>query len=358
MHGEQAVPAVQIEEVQIDGTLDLNCGSRMGFILMNVSTSRQGTFVLTDWTRGAMEMREDSLNMYSNTVLINCQLKGGAVFRGSVNMTQFSNVSVGQKLHLDKSALDTKKTRLQYDFNEVQLDDSIRILLEPGSSMESLQPKLSNLRKVFLETFGGKISDRQGLEFVADNYDVLLLYAEDYKTSNEELRSEVLSWLQYRNTTGERLFLGEAKNRESYRDLLRYLQLEYLELTVRNGYQGGPRFLLVSMLVLLFFAVLYCVGFHKTIVAYVLSDATVLPAQPELFRERRSIARLMFDFFVCVWFSMVVFISPRFPAKFFRFSKWLLILVIFQWLLGLLLILTFIVKIAANYPFVKVLLGL
>jgi hypothetical protein len=117
----------------------------------------------------------------------------------------------------------------------------------------------------------------------------------------------------------------------------------------------------------LLFALVFRIFYPKELLAYYKVDdqqaADMLRKRPlpanHLKRPIRYIFQL-FDatLFRSIYFSFVLFFTPRFSSGYFAIGKSVLRWIIFEWLLGVAFVLLFLFYIASEYPIVTKLIGL
>ncbi|SEL62851.1 hypothetical protein SAMN04488505_102713 [Chitinophaga rupis] len=139
--------------------------------------------------------------------------------------------------------------------------------------------------------------------------------------------------------------------------ILKYNFLEYL---VGNGYHGEASFFPSALLFILLFTILYNIWFVRDVQAYILkiNEKSGHNEPAVISKEKKTALDAAVTFAQCFWMSVIVFLNPRFPAAYFRFRNSFMIVVVIEWLIGLVMIILFLIFIASKYAFVKTLLGI
>lgn len=168
---------------------------------------------------------------------------------------------------------------------------------------------------------------------------------------NEELRDELTRRWEHEETITEIRYFRENMF-TPFSNFFKYSWYSFLEAVVGNGYQGENRFFITVMSFVLFFAVVYFLGFNREI-TYLLSK--IENEDPPQYVTRKY---NLVTFVKCLWVSFYVFITPKFAASFFHQQRSFFFWLLAEWIIGVSLIVLFLVFIASNYSFVKALIGL
>jgi hypothetical protein len=138
-------------------------------------------------------------------------------------------------------------------------------------------------------------------------------------------------------------------------------KLSFLESAVGNGYLGGGNFAVSSLLIILLFALAYYLFYRREFIEYINWENEEKEKSNKNKRkksevyDRRNQAK---NFAKCFWKSFYIYFSPKFNFSYFNLPTSLWIIVVMEWLIGILMILLFLIYVAATYPFIRNLLGL
>lgn len=170
----------------------------------------------------------------------------------------------------------------------------------------------------------------------------------------EELRNEALARLKYQ------LIQLQRTNPET--PWLDKTVLDILQVVVRNGYKGGGQFFFTSLLIVAIFSLIYQSRFMADVSVMVKGDrlkpdardskASLLSKVSGLFLSR------VLEFFEAMWFSVYIFLSPKFPSEIFKRSPVFQLIATVEWVFGVGMIIVYFVYIASNYAFIRSLLGI
>lgn len=134
-----------------------------------------------------------------------------------------------------------------------------------------------------------------------------------------------------------------------------YVWYSLLEKVVGNGYHGEIRFVKTVFWVILLFSWAYFFFFQKE----VFSILDPPPPANTLGPEQKPVKGLQFVAYAkCLWLSFVIFITPKYSSAYLQYRLAFIIVLSLEWVLGLVLIVLFLVYIAAAYPFIKSIVGL
>jgi hypothetical protein len=334
-------PKFQISNGQISDLFIL-IGREAAFLFEN-GTSFKGQL-------NVIELTPSSLLNFDNG------LKGLYVFENShITISQYSQI---ETFHLPLSTL--KNTSITY----VQKDGLDLVYQEEG-----LEGRLH-----FIEhgkNYCGWMNDKY-CKRIMDSLSGSALYYENLNNKLQAIRdevndrnisdirrkNEVIEWIDYQHNFFRREYLSNKKDK-SLSERGELLWLSIIQATVKSGYEGGWRFAL-WMFGIVFGFTIYFMFFNRRLISeYVTYDTIGDSQQLQLnFRKRRSFFNWILDLFRCLWFSFIIFISLKFPAKLFRLPNRVLFVLIIEWLIGLFLMIIFIVYIVAKYPFIKTLFGI
>ncbi len=150
-------------------------------------------------------------------------------------------------------------------------------------------------------------------------------------------------------------------------NILKYYWLCFLEKVVNFGYEGEMNFFGTCLMVILLFSLIYAFLYQREVTSHLTKSTTTTEksnyftreeVEEKSFWQKFGVRVFAMDLFRAFYFSFIVFFSPRFPMTYFNFSKGLVRIVIFEWLLGIFFIILFFVYIAGNYPIITKLLGI
>jgi uncharacterized protein YjbI with pentapeptide repeats len=207
----------------------------------------------------------------------------------------------------------------------------------------------------------------------------VIKYVNNQEKAPKDLKDDVTERLNYQLT---RLEMHHAIG-------WRLIWLEFLELVVRNGYNGGMQFFSFLLSLVFLFAVLFFFLFRSELKLYIVEDKFIedtrtvqkplserlgslkdivrpsryatkefwLQCREDLSRSLKWLLQPM-RFAEAMWFSAFVFLSFKFNRDYFKFSRGLRIVVIIEWSAGLGLIAIYLIYSASRYAFVKALLGM
>lgn len=177
-------------------------------------------------------------------------------------------------------------------------------------------------------------------------------YVNDQQTAPKDLRDEALSRLNYQLVQLDRRYSQST---------IEKLWLGFLELVVRNGYHGGGNFAIVVSVLVVVFAFGYCLHHQNELDAFIKQGKFISEGgdQEAHAPESRPVRKEPFLRTIrSLWFSIYIFITPKFDKQYFKFSGGLQRLVITEWMIGLGMIGIYLVYIATKFAFVKALLGI
>ncbi|HVD97701.1 MAG TPA: hypothetical protein VNB90_05810 [Cytophagaceae bacterium] len=177
---------------------------------------------------------------------------------------------------------------------------------------------------------------------------------------NDALQQETVGWLNFQNRTFQNKVTEEKLNAAlTFDNIFTWLSEEYLYHVVNYGYKGEKKFITVTLIVILFFTLVFFIGYFSVIDEYVSTDK-VARRKWILFTKvlpRKDVWEYSVSFLRCFWFSFVVLLNPRFPSRYFSFHKTLVLIISLEWIIGVVLVCTYLIHIASQYPFVKAIVG-
>jgi len=177
---------------------------------------------------------------------------------------------------------------------------------------------------------------------------------------NDALQQETVGWLNFQNRTFQNKVTEEKLNAAlTFDNIFTWLSEEYLYHVVNYGYKGEKKFITVTLIVILFFTLVFFIGYFSVIDEYVSTDK-VAKRKWILFTKvlpRKDVWEYSVSFLRCFWFSFVVLLNPRFPSRYFSFHKTLVLIISLEWIIGVVLVCTYLIHIASQYPFVKAIVG-
>ncbi len=184
--------------------------------------------------------------------------------------------------------------------------------------------------------------------------DIKLAYNQDH-----DLITELENRYRHEQLTFNMYYLW---NNPSWANIAELFRLGFLESVVGNGYRGGDNFIVSSVLIILFFTLIYYFLFRQSFIAYINAedqDAKKRPGKDRKQKNDRYDPRdYTKNFLKCFWKSFHIFLTPKFSRTYFSFPNPLFIIVAIEWLIGVFMIILFLIYIAATYPFIRSLLGL
>ncbi len=181
----------------------------------------------------------------------------------------------------------------------------------------------------------------------------LIQYVNSNSNASEGLREESLARLNYQAVQLKR------SNTESW---FERAKLDFLQLVVRNGYGGGGQFVISCLLVTLFFSVVYQLKYPADIAALIETDKQETknlpaPAGGTVRKFHTSLLKSILNFVQSMWFSVYVFLSPKFPSEIFPRTPSFQLVASLEWGMGICMMIIYFVYIASNYGFIRSLLG-
>lgn len=275
-----------------------------------------------------------------------------------------SRTSVHIMLQLDETDFEDQAYNKNQNLKKLFLSPGAIIFLNNSQNLTEYELNLSQLQNAKFMFSPSRVSVENPdnhYPAIQQQIEYIKQYTSNYPTANQTQKEDVLAWLDYQaeNYRREyyRIYLNENGNR------WKLFTSTTLEILVRNGYRGEWRFCGWSALLILLFAAIYTLFFRTTVDAYVVNEEFINPANPKPSRlkpEHKTSphTNYLLSTMRSVWFSFVVFINPRFPSKYFKFYKSLLLIIIAEWAIGLFMLIIFAWFIAAKFPFIKALFGL
>jgi hypothetical protein len=217
------------------------------------------------------------------------------------------------------------------------------------------------------------VSDWNRIEFFFDKMEE---YVE--KKGDGDNKKSSLRHLDYQRRQYERAYLWHSKQ------YFPWFWSFLLQNTVRHGYRGELTFVIVSLLLVLLFAILYYSFFTYPIIKERLHKPGYILASVESLEERRreiheesqlpwyekfrfwvkhkNLGRHRIQHFIsCYICAFELFFKPQFPSRFLGESDKSLSLVVtlfVNWLIGALMLILALIYIASQYSFVEKFLGL
>jgi tetratricopeptide (TPR) repeat protein len=193
-------------------------------------------------------------------------------------------------------------------------------------------------------------------EKAVEYFEKLIDYYHEKKDIPDETRKDITEWLAYQQTLYQEKQV--ATQSFSVGKIFRLVKMKFLRLTVNYGYKGEWKFTYTLLLFILAWSIVYLSLFAKEVVLYIYSPPKEEKNHiQDITQTQKDNISLLKLFFMCCWFSFIVFANPKFPSQYFLFSKrmfkWLLV----EWMMGLFLLILFIVYIASKYSFIQKLFG-
>jgi hypothetical protein len=247
-----------------------------------------------------------------------------------------------------------------YGLSGLYVLDSSWITVNQYSHPESFRLPVSTLKNASIDFRDGNaaVGDPLHFEHLQNLFQSLRDEVSGREISDVTRKNDVIDWIDYQLDFHRRQYLRHKEDKK-LSERFELFWLNFVEATVRSGYKGEARFCAWLFSLVFLFALVYLVFFRRTIYEYVTHEAIIEERQLQIqFPHRKKWGEVMIDLFRCLWFSFVLFITPRFHSKYFRFHRKLLAVMIVEWTIGLLLMIIFVVYIASKYPFVKTLFGI
>ncbi|WP_147243403.1 hypothetical protein [Chitinophaga flava] len=257
---------------------------------------------------------------------------------------------------------DSSKTN--NNFYYTHLSSGLNIILNPSNfnlSGFNINPvSIGELNFMYCQTNSAiSMRSKAFLENANSFYDKVIDDIKFTYSRNQDLVNELENKYRHEQLGFKIVYLC---HNPSVKNLLELYRIIFLELAVGNGYRGGVNFLTCCFLIIIFFTFSYYFLFRKTFIEYIDAENEEKNERTNKSKKRK---RSSYDpkdhiknFLKCLWKSFHIFWGYKFNGTYFSFPTPLLILVIMEWLMGFLMILIFMVYIAANYPFIRNLLGL
>ncbi|MBX7151837.1 hypothetical protein K1X84_09380 [bacterium] len=172
--------------------------------------------------------------------------------------------------------------------------------------------------------------------------------------ASEELRNDVLARLKYQVIQLQRVNPETSSWDRAV--------LGILEIIVRNGYEGGGQFFLSSLLIVVFFSLIYQSRYMTDVTFMVKGEYAKNEQQEPKSGLLKKVGGLfltrLLDFFQAMWFSVYIFLSPKFPSEIFQRSSIFQLIATVEWMFGICMMIVYFVYIASNYAFIRSLLGI
>lgn len=214
-------------------------------------------------------------------------------------------------------------------------------------SGDSLVNPFADFRQEDLEVV--KLKYRQINDYIKTNFK-----SDDLLGSNQQ---KVSNWFFYQAKQYEKVYYKQHSP-------FRYYWLCFLERVVNFGYEGETNFFTACLGLVFVFCLLYKIFYQEQINSHLNKEHETSKSENYFTRgEKRSgwKSLLLFfnlDFFKSLYFSFIIFFSPKFYSSYFNFSKGLASMIIIEWCLGIFFIVLFLIYIAGNYPIITKLLGM
>lgn len=260
--------------------------------------------------------------------LSNCLLKRTVIFE-NCNFDKYKTKIFDEAYFLEKSTL------------EIPVDFSL------------FNYSLQNICNITFTT-QEPLTDIKYYEFQSWFYRLKSKISIQYENSPQKISA--IEKIEYQENLLEKI---HAKNTNSY---LKYFQKLFVEYTVNYGYKGEKNIVLWALSTILIFSFLYFLLRSETIKNYILLETITQDSQtiklPWKELLKRSSKNQFIIFFQCIWFSLVVFVNPRFPSKYFKFDQNLLLIILAEWLMGLVLVMMYLYFIASKYPLFRTLINI
>lgn len=374
------VDSVRIENSHVSG-IDFSGSTFWKPVLINrVSASNQLNFSKILFNRSRIDLSVRSFFSLTESYISDIDMSD-AIFnvpaffnrtffgsRLSFYHTQFlkgsdlSEANFANSMNLNGATF-KKFTRLRnIDFHENDVDRARALipglsLLENADLADSVSPdenivkyglNLVTLKQVWFDLSAFNVNEAERL------LSSLIQNVNANANAPEELRNDALARLKY-----QVIQLQRINPETSALDKAIY---GILEIIVRNGYEGGARFFLTSLIVIVFFSILYQSRY--------MADVTVMVKGEHVKTETKEmksglfakvsghfLARLL-EFFQAMWFSVYIFLSPKFPSEIFQRSSVFQLIATIEWVFGVCMMIVYFVFIASNYAFIRSLLGI
>jgi hypothetical protein len=249
---------------------------------------------------------------------------------------------------------------LSRDDNLIKLLDKIN-LDETTLDEAEFKPEVEDLDNIL------KINFQREMSF-KDFFDKEITYKKHvdlyYDNINKQIKDDTLIKAEYKELLYSRF--NNRKEKYAFYYYLMNIQKSPLNIvyTIKNlillptvninGYYGEYNFFICSFLIIIYFAFfIYFRKYRTLIYSYIVND------EFSTLKGKEKKGSGFSDFFKSLWFSCVVFINPKFPAKYFKFSnESFLKAIVIEWIIGLIIVIIFLVFVASKFPIVAKLLAI
>ncbi|WP_212001837.1 pentapeptide repeat-containing protein [Chitinophaga sp. HK235] len=257
---------------------------------------------------------------------------------------------------------DSLKTNNSFYYSH--LSSGLNIILNPSNfnlSNFNINPvSIGELNFMYCQTNSAiSMRSKAFLENVNSFYDKLIDDIKFTYSRNQDLVNELENKYRHQQLGFKVVYLW---HNPSIKNLLELYWISFLELAVRNGYKGGGNFLMSCFFIITLFTLLYYFLFRKTFIAYIDTENEEKKESANKSKKRKKSPYdpkdYIKNFLKCFWKSFYIFFDYKFSKTYFSFPNPLLIVVIMEWLMGVFMIVIFLIYVAANYPFIRNLLGL
>lgn len=341
---------------------ELNITTEYSVRLETVNFSGKTNIIFNDYSSGESLALPHNFEG-SNFFMVRGSFSGHTEFSGDLSKFKFRNVAIHDTISLSSvllpedslynSAVDALSS-ISFP-GEAQSD--IYIQLYPSEHTAALSFRPASVRKmipIYRVLPGmGELSWHD----VDDALEATIIKIESKKDWLQEDKDDISQRFRYFRNQYRKIHLGQ--NMKSVSDGFEYGWLVITGALVNHGYRGLGKFSCWSIGMILGFAMIFMLRYRYTITNHVntgeFSPYDFTPVKAD--KHNATIAFLA-DLFRCLWFSFVVFVNPRMPSTYFRFSNGLITILFAEWAIGLFFLYLFIVYILSRYSFVKAFLAL
>jgi hypothetical protein len=185
----------------------------------------------------------------------------------------------------------------------------------------------------------------------------LVSYVNNFTDASSDLKSSVISRINYQ------IFLLKLDDSWNSSRCCEFIKLWTINLLVKNGYRGTSRLFGISFIIMLFFSflILFIKSIKDEILLHINYD---LHKYEENSQKRHDILLTLshknkiLQFIQCFWFSFQLFVSPKFPADYFKLSTKVQCVILSEWIVGCSMVTLYLWFVIDKYQILKVLFGI
>lgn len=253
--------------------------------------------------------------------------------------------------NVNLSNLDSVESRTLISLAGLKMIESSDLYLPIGLKPSQLELNNYSIENTMIHLALDSTDLRNEYVNVGIYFEKLIQYYAENKSLDKDVKERIIERLKYQKA----LYKAKQISAEpfSISKIFRVTKMKFLKLTVNYGYKGEWQFTKTLLLFIFCWSLAYLFLFSDEVIQYIY----VRDEKNEMIETDKENPSFLKLFFMCCWFSFIVFANPKFPSKYFLFSKrmfkWLLI----EWFLGLFLLILFLVYIASKYSFIQKLFG-